>query len=103
MVFALLNPHGVLVGASGAVFGMFVVSFLLKLRFSIRKLLELAAITPFVWSQLMSNVSAQLGSAGGNIAYIAHLGGAATGLLLVALLSALPDDLDRPKGKGSTR
>jgi membrane associated rhomboid family serine protease len=93
IVFALANPKGVLVGASGAVFGMFVTSFLLKLRFSFRKLLELCAIAPFVWTQLTSNVSAQWGNAGGNVAYIAHLGGALTGLLLVTLLSMLPDDV----------
>lgn len=57
-----------------------------------RKLLELAAIAPFVYTQLSSNVSAQWGGGAGNIAYIAHLGGALTGLLLFALLSALPSD-----------
>jgi membrane associated rhomboid family serine protease len=93
IVFALVNPKGVLVGASGAVFGMFVTSFLLKLRFSFRKLLEAFAVAPFVWTQLMSNVSAQWGNAGGNVAYIAHLGGALTGLLMVTLLSILPDDV----------
>ena len=85
-------PKATLVGASGACFGLFIISALLKLKFGFRRLLELAAITPFVYEQVTSNITSQLAGGVGNISHVGHLGGAATGLLLVALLSMLPSD-----------
>jgi membrane associated rhomboid family serine protease len=94
-MFMLTNPRGVGLGASGAVFGLYVLSIGIRLcNFSFRKLLEVVAITPFVLSQIMSNVAAQVhgtGPLGMDIAYMAHIGGAVTGLLLVALQAALPE------------
>ena len=82
-------------GASGAVFGLYVLSIGVRLaNFSWRKLVDVAAITPFVVAQISSNVGAQLtggGALGLNVAYMAHLGGAVTGLLLAALQLLLPD------------
>ena len=83
------NPGKVSLGASGAVFGLYVLSVGVRLaNFSFRKLLEVVAITPFVWAQITSNVAAQVtgsGALGLNVAYMAHLGGAAMGLALVIL------------------
>lgn len=96
--FALTSPKGVCIGASGAVFGLYVVALGVLLRkFSLRKLLEVVAITPFVIGQITSNVAAQvggggLGYVGSKVAYMGHLGGALTGLLLVVLNFAVPND-----------
>jgi membrane associated rhomboid family serine protease len=85
------GPRAALVGASGSVFGLLVVSVASKVNaFSFRRLVELLAIAPFVYSQLMSNLSAQVSGVAGNVSYIGHLGGAATGLVLVTILSLLP-------------
>lgn len=98
VAFALTSPRGVCVGASGAVFGLYVVALgVLLANFSFRKLLEVVAITPFVVGQITSNVAAQVtgGSAGPlgmNIAYMGHLGGALAGLALVLLNFSLPKD-----------
>ena len=96
--FALTSPKGVCIGASGAVFGLYVIALGVLLRkFSLRKLLEVVAITPFVVGQITSNVAAQVGggtlaSMGAKVAYMGHLGGALTGLLLVALNFAVPSE-----------
>ena len=90
---ATASPRAAIVGASGAVFGLLVVSIAAKLsQFSFRRFVELCVIAPFVYSQLMSNIGAQITGVGGNISYIGHIGGAATGLVLVTILSLLPAD-----------
>lgn len=82
-------------GASGAVFGLFIVATLLKFRLSIKKLLEAFVLGSFVVKQVLGEVSmvstgkgAVLG--GMQVGHWAHLGGAAAGVLLVLLLSRLP-------------
>lgn len=53
---------------------------------------EILAIAPFVYGQIMSNATMQLSGAASSVSYIAHLGGAMTGFLLVAVLALLPSD-----------
>lgn len=124
------SPRAALVGASGSVFGLFVVSVLSKLsQFNLRRLVclhralrhgrkfwsggspcnyqvspvehnckrylmqvEILAMAPFVYGQIMSNAAMQLSGAASSVSYIAHLGGAATGFLLVVMLALLPGD-----------
>ena len=59
--FILFDCRGVGIGASGAVFGLYVLSVGVRLcNFSWRKLVEVLAITPFVLGQIAHNVSAQV-------------------------------------------
>eukprot|EP00892_Ulva_mutabilis_P003229 jgi/Ulvmu1/12907/UM098_0095.1 len=91
--FITSSPRAALVGASGSVFGLFVVSVLSKLsQFNLRRLVEILAMAPFVYGQITSNAAMQLSGAASSVSYIAHLGGATTGFLLVALLALLPSD-----------
>lgn len=85
-------------GASGAVFGLFAVSVLVKARnFSLRSLLESVILGQFVVQKVMSEVRMQVAAAGslaasGGINHIAHLGGAMMGVLLIWLISCIPGD-----------
>jgi len=103
--YLLGGAAGYSLGASGAVFGLFMVSVLVKLQFNIRKLLEFAILGQFVFKQVMTEVKSQaavattskLGAmvAGGvQVSHVAHLGGAMMGVLLVLLLSRLPEKQD---------
>ena len=54
MASILMQPPNVVsLGASGAVFGLFTVSVLLKLSFNFRKLLECVVLGQFVIQQLI--------------------------------------------------
>jgi membrane associated rhomboid family serine protease len=83
-------------GASSAVFGLFMVGVLAKLRPSAKRLLEAVILGSFVIKQVLQEVSmvssgkAGLVSAGMSVGHWAHLGGAAAGVLLVLLLNKLP-------------
>ena len=101
--------HGVPVvslGASGAVFGLFVISVLSKLSsFDWRKLLEAGILGTFVWERIWSEISITTKGGGigaSNVNHVAHLAGALCGVLLIALLNrALPplsDDDDDGAG-----
>lgn len=91
-----LPQHSVSVGASGAVFCLFIVAVLIKLKWSVKKLLEAGILGQFVFQQLSREVQMQMGGGaslgGSQISHIAHLGGAAAGGLLVLLLMRLPDE-----------
>ena len=90
----LLPSNVVSMGASGAVFGLFAVGVLAKLRFDLRKLMEGAIIGNFVYTQLKAEVQSQAGQGAalvGGVAvnHVAHLAGALSGVLLMILLSSL--------------
>jgi membrane associated rhomboid family serine protease len=125
------HTHTTSLGASGAVFGCFMVGVLTKFQPSIRKLLEMAILGTFVsqqvskfrvaqpqmnagcwlagldnqqaaWASLLTlpllQVLSEFQNATGGgvtvggmqVGHIAHLAGAAVGVLLVVLLSRLP-------------
>ncbi|OAE26092.1 hypothetical protein AXG93_4022s1040 [Marchantia polymorpha subsp. ruderalis] len=83
-------------GASGAVFGLFAVSVLVKMSFDWRKILEVLILGQFVVEKVMeeAQASASMGSfalkSSMNINHIAHLSGALLGVLLICLLNRLP-------------
>jgi membrane associated rhomboid family serine protease len=71
-------------GASGAVFGLFVVSVLLRLSWDWRRVIEVLVLGQFVVSQVLGEVQ-RLGVQDG-VNRVAHLGGAIAGGVLVITL-----------------
>ena len=80
-------------GASGAVFGLFAVSVLVKLKFNWRRILEVIILGQFVVERFLSEAkmmaAAGSGVGAGNVNHIAHLGGAIAGVLLIFFLTRL--------------
>ena len=76
-------------GASGAVFGLFAVSVLLKLSFDWRKMLESVILGTFVVKQLLSEAATVTAGGVPGVNHAAHIGGAMCGVLLIALLHRL--------------
>ena len=75
-------------------FGLFAVAVAGKVSLNFRSLLECATLASFVVPRVLSEVRSQaLGGtvtgAGSTVGHVAHLGGAAAGVLLVLLLSRL--------------
>lgn len=83
-------------GASGAVFGLFSISVLVKLTADWRKLLESAILGSFVVDKVWNEVAITAsGAATGSVNHIAHLAGALCGVLLIwALQNAFPKEED---------
>ncbi|KAI4380162.1 hypothetical protein MLD38_006383 [Melastoma candidum] len=90
----LLPRNSISVGASGAVFGLFSISVLVKMSWDWRKILEVLILGQFVIQRVMeaAQASATLSSSRSlqNINHIAHLSGALVGVFLVWLLSRFP-------------
>eukprot|EP00322_Chrysochromulina_rotalis_P019997 CAMPEP_0115831674 /NCGR_PEP_ID=MMETSP0287-20121206/2261_1 /TAXON_ID=412157 /ORGANISM="Chrysochromulina rotalis, Strain UIO044" /LENGTH=202 /DNA_ID=CAMNT_0003285029 /DNA_START=161 /DNA_END=769 /DNA_ORIENTATION=- len=82
-----LPSVSVSIGASGAVFGLFAVSTLAKLELTDwRKVVELLVLGEFVIGRVLSEV--QTAATGGlaGINHVAHLSGAAAGVVLMGIL-----------------
>jgi len=79
-------------GASGAVFGLFAVSVLVKLKFEWKRILEVVVLGQFVMERFL-NEAAMIGKVGGvgagGVNHVAHLAGALAGVVLIALLSKI--------------
>lgn len=80
-------------GASGAVFGLFAVSVLVKLSWNWRRLLEVVILGQFVVDRFLSEAkmvaAAGSGVGAGNVNHVAHLGGAFAGVLLIFFLTRM--------------
>lgn len=81
LLSVLFLSGGVALGASGAVFGLFVVSVLIKLKWSARSLIEALILGQFVVAQIFAEAKS-LGANDG-VGHLAHVGGALTGVALV--------------------
>ncbi|KAL2236994.1 rhomboid-like protein 11, chloroplastic [Sesamum indicum] len=98
----VLPRNAVSIGASGAVFGLFAISVLVKMSWDWRKILEVLILGQFVVEKVMeaAQASASLGGSlrGGyalqNVNHIAHLSGALIGVFLIWLLSSVPSPTD---------
>ncbi len=85
VISAWMLHEGTLIGASGAVFGLFIVSVLLRVRLEWRRLLEVLILGQFVVSQVMDETE-RLGAQDG-VSHLTHVGGAITGAVFVAAIS----------------
>ncbi|XP_048332490.1 rhomboid-like protein 11, chloroplastic isoform X4 [Ziziphus jujuba] len=96
----VLPRNAVSVGASGAVFGLFTISVLVKMSWDWRKILEVLILGQFVIEKVMDAAQASTALSGPfrgghalqSINHIAHLSGALVGVLLVWLLRKVPSD-----------
>lgn len=103
----ILPRNAVSVGASGAVFGLFAISVLVKMSWDWRKILEVLVLGQFVIERVMEAAQASTGLAGGihggsalqNVNHIAHLSGALIGVALIWMLSGISSEPDARNNK----
>ncbi|XP_010541649.1 PREDICTED: rhomboid-like protein 11, chloroplastic [Tarenaya hassleriana] len=96
----VLPRNAVSIGASGAVFGLFAISVLVKMSWDWRKILEVLILGQFVVERVMEAAQASAGVSGTvyggyslqTVNHIAHLSGALVGVVLVWLLSRFPSE-----------
>jgi len=85
MSYFLLSAQTISLGASGAVFGLFTVGMLIKLKWQWQRIIEVLILGQFVIAQIIQE-SQHLGQNDG-INRVAHVGGALVGVLVVYLLA----------------
>ncbi|KAL9376335.1 hypothetical protein Peur_030455 [Populus x canadensis] len=103
----VLPRNAVSVGASGAVFGLFAISVLVKITWDWRKILEVLILGQFVIEKVMEAAQASAAMTGPfrggypvqTVNHIAHLSGALVGVVLVWLVSRIPSP---PEHEGQT-
>ena len=84
-------------GASGAVFGLFAVSVLVKLKLNWKRILEVIILGQFVLERFYSEARmvANVGGVGSSgVNHVAHLAGALVGVLLIAVLNKTLPPMD---------
>uniref|UniRef100_A0A2P2JH69 Uncharacterized protein LOC105638271 n=1 Tax=Rhizophora mucronata TaxID=61149 RepID=A0A2P2JH69_RHIMU len=98
----VLPRNAVSVGASGAVFGLFAISVLVKITWDWRKIIEVLILGQFVIEKVMEAAQSSTALSGNfrggypmrSVNHIAHLSGALIGVLLVWLISKIPSPPD---------
>ncbi|OIT35831.1 PREDICTED: rhomboid-like protein 11, chloroplastic isoform X1 [Nicotiana attenuata] len=107
----ILPRNAVSVGSSGAVFGLFAISVLVKMSWDWRKILEVLVLGQFVIERVMEAAQASTGLAGGirggsalqNVNHIAHLSGALIGVALIWLLSGISSQAIEPDARNKKK